>query len=78
MSDSGFDSRKNAVDLLMEEVADMDMGQLIKSVPDIYEFIKDLDSVEIKQVKAAFLDRASKIGDKRLINSIMTSCEEVR
>lgn len=76
MSDSGFDSRKNAVDLLMEEVADMDMGQLIKSVPDIYEFIKDLDSVEIKQVKAAFLDRASKIGDKRLINSIMTSCEK--
>lgn len=76
MPDNGFDSRKNAVDLLMEEVADMDMGQLIKSVPDIYEFIKDLDSVEIKQVKAAFLDRASKIGDKRLINSIMTSCEK--
>lgn len=76
MPDNGFDSRKNAVDLLMEEVADMDMGQLIKSVPDIYEFIHDLDSVEIKQVKAAFLDRASKIGDKRLINSIMTSCEK--
>lgn len=76
MSDSGFDSRKNAVDLLMEEVADMDMGQLIKSVPDIYEFLHDLDSVELKQVKAAFLDRASKIGDKRLINSIMTSCEK--
>ena len=76
MPDNGFDSRKNAVDLLMEEVAGMDMGQLIKSVPDIYEFIKDLDSVEIKQVKAAFLDRASKIGDKRLINSIMTSCEK--
>lgn len=76
MPDNGFDSRKNAVDLLMEEVADMDMGQLIKSVPDIYEFLHDLDSVELKQVKAAFLDRASKIGDKRLINSIMTSCEK--
>lgn len=75
MSGSEYNPRKDAVEMLMEEVSDMDMGQLIKTVPDIYEFIKDIDSVEIKQVKAAFLDRADKIGDKKLISSIMSSCE---
>ena len=70
-----YDPKKEAVQVLINEVSDMDMLTLIKSVPDIYEFLKDLDSVEIKQVKAAFLDRASKIGDKKTISSIMTSCE---
>lgn len=71
-----YDPHKEAVDLLLQEVVDMDMGQLIKSVPDIYEYIPDLNSVELQQVKAAFLDRADKIGDKKLIRSIMVSCEK--
>ena len=74
MSDS-YNPNKESVEMLLTEVEDMDMMQLIKSVPDIYDFIKDINSVEIKQVKAAFLDRASKVGDKRTIQSIMTSCE---
>lgn len=70
------DRKKEAIEALMEEVSDMDFPTLIKSVPDIYEFIHDIDSVEMKQVKASFLDRADKIGDKKLINSIMVSCEK--
>lgn len=70
-----IDPHKEAVDELLEEVVSMDMGQLIRSVPDIYEFLPDINSVEIQQVKAAFLDRADQVGDKKLIRSIMTSCE---
>ena len=72
----GYNPHKAAVESLLAEVVDMDMGTLIKSVPDIYEYIPDLSSVELQQIKAAFLDRADKIGDKKLIRSIMTSCEK--
>ena len=70
------DPHKEAVELLLSEVVDMDMTQLIQATPDIYQYIKDINSVELQQVKAAFLDRADKIGDKKLIRSIMVSCEK--
>lgn len=71
-----YQPRKEAMEALLNEVVDMDMGALIKSVPDVYQFIPDLNSVELAQVKAAFLTRAEQIGDKKLIHSIMTSCEK--
>ena len=71
-----YNPHKETVDALLNEVVDMDMGALIKSVPDIYEFIPDIQSVEIQQVKAAFLTRADELGDKKLIRSIMTACEK--
>ena len=71
-----YNPHKEAVDTLLKEVEDMDMNTMIRSVPDIYDYIPDLDAVELKQVKAAFLIRAAKLGDKKLIQSIMTSCEK--
>ena len=70
-----YNPHKEAVEALLNEVTDMDMGALIRSVPDIYESIPDVQSVEMQQIKAAFLMRAEEVGDKKLIRSIMTSCE---
>lgn len=67
---------KEAVESILEEVVDMDMNAMIKSVPDIYSFIHDLNSIELKQVKAAFLTRAAELGDKNLLRSIFTACEK--
>ena len=74
--DKNYNPHKEAVETLLDEVVDMDMNTLIRSTPDIYEFIPDLHSVEIQQVKAAFLMRADELGDKKLIRSIMASCEK--
>lgn len=71
-----YNPHKEAVDALLAEVVDMDMTALIRSVPDIYEFLPDIQSVETQQVKAAFLNRADELGDKKLIRSIMTACEK--
>lgn len=71
-----YNPHKETVEALLDEVVDMDINALIRSVPDIYEFIPDLQSVELQQVKAAFLMRADELGDKKLIRSIMTSCEK--
>ena len=76
MPTTAYDPHKEAVDLLLEEVKDMDMQTIIKSVPDIYHYLPNIDSVEVKQVKAAFLTRAAEIGDKKLVQSIMTACEK--
>ena len=74
--DTEYNPHKTAADALIDEIDDMDMPALIKSVPDLYEYIPDLNSVELAQVKAAFLTRAEKIGDKKLIQSIMSSGEK--
>ena len=76
MDTAEYNPHKMAADALIDEIDDMDMPALIKSVPDLYEYIPDLNSVELAQVKAAFLTRAEKIGDKKLIQSIMSSCEK--
>ena len=52
------------------------MGELIKNAPDIYEAVKD--PVKLSQAKAAYLDRAGQIGDKRLIQSIFSAIEKKR
>lgn len=70
-----YNPHKVAVDELLDEVLDMDMTAMIRSVPDIYDYIPNLDAVELKQIKAAFLTRAAELGDRKLIQGIMTSCE---
>jgi hypothetical protein len=69
------ESNKEAIQNIITEVADMNMNQIIQSVPDIFKFIPNPQSVEMKQVRAAFLSRASELGDKTLIRSIFTACE---
>lgn len=74
--EDNYNPQKDAMEALLDEVVDMDMGALIKAVPDVYQYIPDLGSVELAQVKAAFLTRAKQIGDEKLIHSIMASCEK--
>ena len=71
-----YDPQKEAVESLLTEVVDMDMNALIRSVPDVLEFVPDIESVEYKQVRAAFLSRAAELGDRKLIRSIFVSCEK--
>lgn len=71
-----YNPQKEAVEEIITEVKDMDLNALIKAVPDIYDCVHDLQSVEMQQAKAAFLARAIELGDKKLIRSIMTACEK--
>lgn len=71
----GYNPYKDIVETLLKEVADMDMMELIGSVPEIYNHIRDINSVELAQVKSAFLNRAGQIGDRSLVKSIMVKCE---
>ena len=52
----------------------MDMGDLIKFAPDVYESVKD--PVELTIAKSAILNRAGQIGDKKLIQSIFSAVEK--
>lgn len=65
---------REAVDIVIEESADADMPALIKMVPDIYDWFRE--PVSLAQAKAALLQRADEIGDKKLIQSIMSSIEK--
>ena len=67
-------SKETALDVIIEECKDADMTALIRIVPDIYELIQD--PVALAQAKSALLIRADEIGDKKLIQSIMTSVEK--
>lgn len=58
----------------MDKLPQMDMGDLIKSAPDIYEAVKD--PVQLSIAKSAFLNRASQLGDKKLVQSIFTAIEK--
>ena len=64
----------SAIELLTADIQTYNLNDLIKMVPDIYELVAD--PVELAQVKALFLSRASDLGDKKLIQSIMTSIEK--
>lgn len=66
-------SKETALDVIIEECKDADMTALIKFVPDVYDLVKD--KVTLSQIKSIILTRADEIGDKKLIQSIMTSCE---
>lgn len=68
------DNKETALDVIIEECRDADMNYLIKIVPDIYEMIKD--PVALTQAKSAVLQKADEIGDKKLIQSIMSSIEK--
>lgn len=68
--------KETALDVIIEECKDADMTALIRIVPDIYELIND--QVALAQAKSALLIRADEIGDKKLIQSIMTSVEKQR
>lgn len=65
---------KTALELLTADIEQYSLNDLIKMVPDVYDFVHD--PVELAQVKALFLTRAADLGDKRLIQSIMTSIEK--
>lgn len=67
---------KSAVELLMETIDEMDMGDLIKSAPDVYDIVRD--PVDLTMAKSAFLNRAAQIGDKKLIQSIFSAIEKKR
>lgn len=69
-----YNPYKDAVEVFLAEISDMDMPGLIKTVPDIYETIHD--PVQLEIAKSAFIDRASKVGDPKLISNIMRSCEK--
>lgn len=60
----------------MDALDTMDMGELIKAAPDIYDATKD--PVELSVMKSAFLNRAAQIGDKKLIQSIFSAIEKKR
>ena len=69
-----MDEKKiTAVDVVMQEAKDADMGALVRMVPDIYEFIHD--PVQLEQAKSALLIRADEIGDRKMIQPIMTAIE---
>lgn len=65
---------KTALELLTADIAEYSLNDLIKMVPDIYELVRD--PVELAQAKALFLSRAADLGDKKIIQSIMTSVEK--
>lgn len=65
---------KTALELLTADIEQYSLNDLIKMVPDVYDLVHD--PVELAQVKALFLTRAADLGDKRLIQSIMTSIEK--
>ena len=54
----------------------MDMAELIRCAPGIYDTVKD--PVQLSITKAAFLNRAAQVGDKRLIQSIFTAIDKKR
>lgn len=70
------EAHQQALDNLIHDIQQMDMNGLIKSTPDLYEMLRD--PVELEQVKAMFLQRADEIGDKKLIQKIMSSIEQKR
>lgn len=60
----------------LDKLDGMDMDDLIKCAPDIYSEVKD--PVELSVMKSAFLNRAAKVGDKKLIQSIFSAIEKKR
>ena len=52
------------------------MAELIRCAPGIYDTVKD--PVQLSITKAAFLNRAAQVGDKRLIQSIFTAIDKKR
>ena len=64
---------KESVEMFLETVSDMTMTQLIKTVPDIFDLVHD--PVQLEIAKSAFLDRASRIGDPKLISNVIKTCE---
>ena len=69
-------AQQQALSDLIQDIQQLDMNDLIKSTPDLYDLVRD--PVELEQVKAMFLQRADEIGDKKLIQKIMTSIEQKR
>lgn len=76
MSEEFYSPMKSAVEMLIDTVADMDMGDLIKNATDVYDIVRD--PVELTVAKSAFLNRAAQVGDKKLIQSIFTAIEKKR
>lgn len=73
---SSYNPDKEAVEQLLLDVVDMDLNTLIRSTPDMYDFIRDIESVEMKQVEAAFLTRAAELGDRQVIKQIISACRK--
>lgn len=71
-----YSPMKSAADALITEISDMDMGELIKNAPDVYDIVKE--PVQLTVAKAAFLNRAAQVGDKKLIQSIFSAIEKKR
>lgn len=67
-------NKKSVLESLTDDISTYNLNDLIKMVPDVYDLVHD--PVELAQVKALFLSRAADLGDKRLIQSIMTSIEK--
>ena len=74
MADEFYSPMKSAVESLIDTIDDMDMGDLIKSATDVYDIVRD--PVELTVAKSAFLNRATQIGDKKLIQSIFSAIEK--
>ena len=76
MNEEIFETQEDVIGGFIEMLNDFNMGDLIRTAPDLYEKVRD--PVELQVAKSAYLNRAAQVGDKKLIQSIFSAIDKKR